>query len=393
MGRRLQSSCDTAPSRLTARKGEETMSRRREGLYRQRGSPYWFADYVDGGSTRRRRSTRCTNRKDAQRVRAQWVTDAGNGAPTFPKDTTYRQLIADLKADFEQKGNRSWKRVEGALKHLDAFFGASKAIEINTLRIRAYAQLRLAEQASPATRQYELSVLRRALRVGHQNDKVAHLPAFPTIRVNNAREEFIDDAEVAALMIELPQHHRGWVRFKCETGWRTREVLDLKWDNVDWPAGTVWLRRGESKTGEPREFPFHNYPDVESVLTEQRAYTDQWERELGREVPWVFHCRGARIKDFYGAWRSACRRAGVVGADAKPKRPHDFRRSAARRCEQSGIPRSTSMKLLGHKTDSVFRRYAVVANKDLETATAKLAASRHSLGIVEQETAESGSER
>jgi len=38
------------------------------------------------------------------------------------------------------------------------------------------------------------------------------------------------------------------------------------------------------------------------------------------------------------------------------------------------VPRSVAMKLTGHKTESIYRRYAIVAEQDLKDGVAKLAA-------------------
>jgi hypothetical protein len=51
---------------------------------------------------------------------------------------------------------------------------------------------------------------------------------------------------------------------------------------------------------------------------------------------------------------------------------HDFRRSTVRRFEQAGIARSVAMKLTGHKTENVYRRYAIVSDKELREAAATL---------------------
>jgi integrase len=86
-------------------------------------------------------------------------------------------------------------------------------------------------------------------------------------------------------------------------------------------------------------------------------------------------CRGCfirnskPIKDYYGAWDEACRLAGLPDRIA-----HDLRRTAVRNLERAGVPRSASMKMTGHKTESVYRRYAIVDEAMLREGAAKLAA-------------------
>ena len=52
------------------------------------------------------------------------------------------------------------------------------------------------------------------------------------------------------------------------------------------------------------------------------------------------------------------------------KRLHDYRRSFARRMEPSGVPRSTAMKITGHRTEHVFRQHAVGEEEDVPKASA-----------------------
>jgi integrase len=92
-------------------------------------------------------------------------------------------------------------------------------------------------------------------------------------------------------------------------------------------------------------------------------------------IPYVFHRRGQPIKSFRKAWANACRRAGLVGM-----LPHDFRRTAVRNLERAGVPRSVAMKLVGHKTEAMYRRYAIVSQRDLTEGVAKLAMLREGAG-------------
>ncbi|UCC83198.1 MAG: tyrosine-type recombinase/integrase, partial [Gemmatimonadota bacterium] len=168
------------------------------------------------------------------------------------------------------------------------------------------------------------------------------------------------------------------------TGWRVRsEALPLTWAQVDFEAGTVRLEPNTTKNDEGRTFPFGALPELEGLLREQRARTTALEKEIGRIIPWVFHNNGERIRWYKTAWCSACVRAGLCRWENPEKRkgyvgqvPHDLRRTAVRNLERAGVPRSVAMKLTGHKTESVYRRYAIASEADLREGVEKLARLR-----------------
>jgi integrase len=81
----------------------------------------------------------------------------------------------------------------------------------------------------------------------------------------------------------------------------------------------------------------------------------------------VFHRDGAPIRTFRRSWLSACRAAGVPG-----RIPHDFRRTAVWNLERAGVPRSSAMAMVGHKTETIYRRYAIVDAGALQHAAAQL---------------------
>ena len=51
---------------------------------------------------------------------------------------------------------------------------------------------------------------------------------------------------------------------------------------------------------------------------------------------------------------------------------HDMRRSAVRNLERQGVSRSAAMAMVGHKTEWIYRRYAIVDASALRDAAAKI---------------------
>jgi len=143
-------------------------------------------------------------------------------------------------------------------------------------------------------------------------------------------------------------------------------VLWLTWRQVDFRAGTVRLEPGTTKNGEGRTFPFAALPELAELLGEQWERTQGFQRERGRIVYSTGQARrsgaSARSGRRRADWR-ACR-----GCCSTPP-AHGGAEPGARR--RAG---SAAMMPTGHKTEAVYRRYAIVSEADLAAAGAKLAA-------------------
>ncbi|HZI21462.1 MAG TPA: tyrosine-type recombinase/integrase, partial [Gemmatimonadales bacterium] len=175
---------------------------------------------------------------------------------------------------------------------------------------------------------------------------------------------------------------RPLIEFLHLTGWRSGEALALTWAQVDFQAGMLRLEPDTTKNAEGRMFPFTVLPPLRMLLERQRAHTRRVQHRLGQVIAPVFHRDGQPIRDFHKTWYAAIDRAahrgdGPVRRVVRPglvgRLVHDLRRTAVRNLERAGVSRSVAMQLTGHKTESVYRRYAIVAEQDLREGVTKLA--------------------
>jgi integrase len=194
------------------------------------------------------------------------------------------------------------------------------------------------------------------------------MPRIKLLPENNVRKGFADTKQVESVCEGLKADIANGVRFAFLTGWRRTEVFTLAWPQVDWSGGFVRLEPGTTKNKEGRAFPIT--PALRAILERRQEITRRCERAQARIIPLVFHRSGQPIESFRRSWKKACAKAGLPGLLF-----HDLRRSAVRNLERASVPRSVAMKLTGHKTESVYRRYAIVAEADLREAGAKLAAA------------------
>jgi len=153
-------------------------------------------------------------------------------------------------------------------------------------------------------------------------------------------------------------------------GWRRNEVLGLAPRHLDLAEGTLRLDPGSTKNDDGRVV--YLTPELITLCTQQLERVRTLERTTEQIVPHLFpHLhgphRGEQIRDFRKAWATACTAAGVPGL-----LKHDLRRSAVRNMEQAGVPRSVAMKLTGHRTEAIYRRYAMVSPGDLKAAAERL---------------------
>jgi len=337
-------------------------------LYR-RGLVWWI-QYSARGKLYRE-SSHSQVRADAARLLRKRVAEMGRGGKVGrdAEKVTFNDLVTLIQADYRQKQNRTWDRVEHAIKHLRPTFERLPAVDINYDSVSRYVSKRLEAGAAPGTVHHEVAALGRMLKLGTMAGILPLRPPLPVIKLDNIRKGFFTDEQVNRVLQRLPDWYAPAIEFAWRTGWRIGEVKSLTWAQVDFRAGIVRLEPGTTKNREGRSFPFAAFPALAKLLKTQRKRTDTWQKAHDRIVPWVFWRDGKPLGDHRDVWMRCCREAGQPG-----KLVHDLRRSAVRNLERAGVPRSVAMKLTGHMTESVYRRYAIVSETDLADAVRKLAA-------------------
>ncbi len=326
----------------------------------------WTMKLWIGGKSLKR-SSETTSRAVANKQLEQWKAHVRQGIYVPDADQTRFEDLATLLLDeYRANARKSLDRVEDAVDHLKDFFAGCRASAISTDRILAYVRHRQGQEAANATINRELAALKRMFRLGEKAGKVVRRPYIDMLQEHNARTGFFERSEFHAVLAHLPDDLRAVFEVAYITGWRVKsEILTRQWAHVDFRSGWLRLEPGETKNDEGRQFPLT--PDLRAVLERQRERSIAGEKTTGMIIPWMFHRSGKPIKSFRRAWVTACTKAGI------PERiPHDFRRTAVRNLERAGVPRSTAMKMVGHRTESIYRRYAIVDEAMLKEGAAKL---------------------
>jgi integrase len=280
--------------------------------------------------------------------------------------TSYKDIREIALNHYRANDRKSFDRFQDAIAHLDQFFSFRLVRDITPDRVTAYTAARRDEHAANATINRELAALKLMLRLGERAGKVVNRPYVGMLEERNRRTGFFEDEQFEAILTHLSEDLRPVFGTAFVTGWRVKsEILTREKSHLDLKAGWLRLEPGETKNDEGRMFPL--LPRLRQILEIQVERTRQIEQETGRIIRWLFHRDGRPIKSFRRAWLTACTKAGLSG-----RIPHDFRRTAIRNLERAGIARSAAMAMVGHKTESVYRRYAIADERMLTEAGEKL---------------------
>ncbi len=342
-------------------------------VYQPKGSRNWWVKFSIHSRVIQK-SAETESRREALDVLKAEILKHASGEAIDGKNMTVESLYAALLADYRINHKALWWAELNWKKHLQPFFGLTRAANVGTDTLNRYIEARRKEGAANGSINRELSLLQRAFMLGYESQprKVTRPLRFHRLAENKPRQGFIEAKTYDALAANCSDlFMRAMLCLSYSFGFRKSELLTLKVSDVNLLAGTIQLR--DSKNGEARKVSLTQ--DARNLLTACIAGKSAEES--------VFTRKGRPVVDFRGTWDKITLAAGCSGLLF-----HDLRRSAVRNMVRAGIPETVCMKVSGHKTRNVFDRYNITSERDLADAARKIELSYRQAKVAEaqQET-------
>lgn len=288
----------------------------------------------------------------------------------------FEDLVKLVREDYQLKDRRSTASLESRIANLAGFFDGIRVSDITPGLITQYqldrkdgrvrAVRRRRKDGKPAGRRLrpaanstvnrDLEVLKRSFRLAARKELVSHVPEFPEdlSEKDNVRQGFLEHPTYLALRRAFPKDFADVLDFGYLVGWRKGSIQTLRWPSIDRAANVIYLPARNNKTGKP--FRLWMFPELRTVVDSRQA-------KRHPESDLVFHVDGRPMGEWDGTWKRACQVAGVPGLLF-----HDLRRTATRNLIRAGVDPKIAMKITGHETEAMLRRYDISAEDDVRNA-------------------------
>lgn len=329
----------------------------------------------------REESVKSTKLTDAVKLLKLRHSDVNENRYVSAEDSklTFETMVEKLEAHYRRNRLKTAPMMTG-VNGLKTSFEGYRALDIDDDAVERHVDARLKDGYANSTINRELTYLGEMFKmVGRKL-----IPAPPKIEklseAGNVRKGFFEREHLELVAQHMPEALADVARVAYITGWRVfDEILTRQWKHVTWDdRGVLRLEPGETKNGEGRNFQL--IFDLREILERREKATKELERSSGRIIPHIFHhavrINGSDVevpgkpltnrKWYYATWKAALEASGL------DRIPHDFRRTAIRNLEMALVPRTVAMKMVGHKTESVYRRYAIADQRMMDIGSTQL---------------------
>ena len=335
--------------------------------YVARGRTLWAVDTEvkdPSGRVERFRRRRIPSKEKAEALEAKIKTEAFEGR-YFDKRPVAKLTVEELWKAWEpatRQKNDSWQTDVGRAAHLVRHLGSRVATDLTVEVVPWYREERLREitrrgaPPTPATLNREVALLRRLLEYAVECRKLAFNPigAVSLLKENNIRRVLVSEANLVRLLECAEPQFRAILLVAYDTGMRLQEVLQQQ---------RAWLDIKRRRLVLPAEYT--KAEEARPIRLTRRTIEAIEALPIRLESPYLFVNpeTGTRWKNTRRMWKRAAEAAGIEEAWF-----HDLRRSFITNARRRGIPERVVMKMSGHRTRSVFDRYNVVEERDIEEA-------------------------
>ncbi|MGB9716422.1 MAG: tyrosine-type recombinase/integrase [Thermodesulfovibrionales bacterium] len=322
------------------------------GLYRRKDSKKWWMCFTVN-SKRFRRSTETTDRRLAEKIYAKVLTQITEGK-WFDLDESKQHTFEELMDRYLKehsvinKTKESYENDKNYIKHLSKVFAGLTLDRITPKLIAEYKTLRSIEGAKPQTIKHEMICLNHALNLALKEWEWINFNPCQRVKmpkVVNQIDRWLTFEEQESLLTAC--YDREWLKdiilFALNTGMRQREIMNLKWTDIDMLRKTATLQYTKNK--EKRTVPL-NHTIIELLKAKRKVVSMNG---------YVFTQNGEQLtkRTIQRQFSTAVNRAKITNF-----RFHDLRHTFATRLAQSGVDIYTIAKLLGHKDIRMTQRYA-----------------------------------
>jgi integrase len=326
------------------------------------------------GTGKLKRWKSCRNKAEARKQEAVIKTSLMTGqVPSLSAVKAKRIMFSEWAETYlsleHVKALRSEQR-RYSVKWLKRYFveilGDKPLEALTTEDVRNFRAWRGAQGVAVQTVNHDHAALRHMLGLAMSEEfsllqkNVAAMVKKPN--PNNERDRVATPEEWDALKQHGAPHLVRFLTIAYDLGPRRGELLKLEWPDVDMRYREFKLR--ETKNREARVIPM-----TEEVY---EIFKGLWQgRRL--DTARVFLYNSTPVTCLKTAFRAACRRAGVKhGRKNGGLTIHDFRHTASTNLRRAGVDTMTAMRIVGHKSEKMHRRYNQITPEDLHGAALKL---------------------
>ena len=327
------------------------------------GSSWWIAFYYNGKQVKERVGPvgLVTKGQAEQALKARMgeVVQGRFKLEKVRKDVSFNRLLEDY-LEWARTNHRAPERDEAAAKALLQSFDGMNLRDISSWHFEQFKRNRR-EKVKPATLNRELSVAKRMFNLGIQWELATFNPVVGVKYLTRTREipRALREWEFTKLYNAASPHFRAILLCAYLTGMRRSEIVNLKWEDVDFETGYIFVRA--TKNNEDRAIPVNDA--LKSVLKELHRH---------RKFEHVFTTqRGEpyKYKDaFKRAWATALKKAAIATC-----RFHDLRHTfASNLIVKQKVDLITVSELTGHKDLAMLKRYGHTREEYKKEAISKL---------------------